>query len=64
MGIFIFSVFLFLFPFGFHVAEKKRNSAGHLMEFGEGAFFANILKTCVLYLSFSLPWRASPLPGS
>lgn len=48
-----FSVFYFFsFPFGFRVAEKK-NSAGHLLEFGEGAFFANILKTCVFYLSFS-----------
>jgi hypothetical protein len=52
-----FSVFYFFFsfPFGFRVAEKK-NSAGHLMEFGEGAFFANILKTCVFYLSFSHPY--------
>jgi hypothetical protein len=34
------------------VVEKK-NSAGHLMEFGEGASFANILKTCVIFLYFS-----------
>ena len=53
MGIFILFRFLFLlFPIRLPGGRKK-NSAGHLMEFGEGAFFANILKTCVFYLSFS-----------
>jgi hypothetical protein len=63
MGSLYFSVFYFFsFPFGFRVAEKK-NSAGHLMEFGEGAFFANILKTCVLSLFLSSLYGGSPPAG-
>jgi hypothetical protein len=31
------------------------------MEFGEGALFANILKTCVFYLSFSRSYMGAPL---
>jgi hypothetical protein len=48
-----FSVFLLSLSHSASVWLKKKNSAGHLMEFGEGAFFANILKTCVIFLYFS-----------
>ena len=59
--LYIFPFFLSSLSHSAFVWPKKKNSAGHLMEFGEGALFANILKTCVFYLSYSRSYMGAPL---